>query len=106
MFTILAAMCCAMSMMAGEEEARLDSIYFYNSAPDNLTGREVHSYDGKGNLVAKDGTKLIQTVKITNTAHKGVKTGDDSNVILYSTTMLGSILAFLFMAIRRRRNRA
>ena len=62
--------------------------------------------DGKGNLVAKDGTKLIQTVKITNTAHKGVKTGDDSNVILYSTTMLGSILAFLFMAIRRRRNRA
>lgn len=51
MFTILAAMCCAMSMMAGEEEARLDSIYFYNSAPDNLTGREVHSYDGKGNLI-------------------------------------------------------
>ena len=51
MFTILAAICCAMSMMAGEEEARLDSIYFYNSAPDNLTGRQVHSYDGKGNLV-------------------------------------------------------
>ena len=51
MFTILAAMCCAMSMMAGEEEARLDSVYLYDNAPDNLTGRQVHSYDGKGNLV-------------------------------------------------------
>ena len=50
MFTILAAMCCAMSMMAGEE-ARLDSVYFYENAADNLTGRQVHSYDGKGNLV-------------------------------------------------------
>ena len=51
MFTILAAVCCAMSMMAGEEEARLDSVYFYDNAPDNLTSRQVHSYDGKGNLV-------------------------------------------------------
>ena len=49
--TIVAAMCCAMSMMAGEEESRLDSVYFYNDAADNLTGRQVHTYDGKGNLV-------------------------------------------------------
>ena len=47
-FTIVAAMCCVMSVMAGE--VRLDSTYYYNNAEDNLTGREVYTYDGKGNM--------------------------------------------------------
>jgi pilin isopeptide linkage protein len=64
--------------------------------------------DGNGKLVAKSGTKLIQTVKITNTFSKGVKTGDSSNIVLYSVTSLSALILLLITYIIRRRenNRA
>ena len=60
--------------------------------------------DGNGNLVAKDGSALIQTVKITNTT--GVKTGDEHNILIPMTGMLAAILALLIMIIRRRKYNA
>ena len=59
--------------------------------------------DGNGKLVAKSGTKLIQTVKITNTFSKGVKTGDSSNIVLYSVTSLSALILLLITYIIRRR---
>ena len=63
--------------------------------------------DGDGNLVAKDGTTLIQTVKITNTYKtKGnVDTGDSSRLLMNVAMMLASMLALLVMIIRRRMTR-
>ena len=60
--------------------------------------------DGNGNLVAKDGSALIQTVKITNTT--GVKTGDEHNILIPMAGMLAAILALLIMIIRRRKYNA
>ncbi len=60
--------------------------------------------DGNGNLVAKDGSALIQTVKITNTT--GVKTGDEHNILIPMAGMLSAILALLIMIIRRRKYNA
>ena len=61
--------------------------------------------DGEGNLVAKDGTSLIQTVKITNTYKPTgtVDTGDSSHLLMNIEAMLASMLGLLIMIIRRRR---
>ena len=63
--------------------------------------------DGSGKLVAKGGTALIQTVKITNTykGKKGVKTGDDSNMLIYLAGMLTAMLGLILMILRRRADR-
>ena len=64
--------------------------------------------DGNGKLVAKSGTDLIQTVKITNTySSGGIKTGDSSPIVLYSIiTVTALILLLIAMFVRRRQNRA
>ena len=64
--------------------------------------------DGNGKLVAKSGSDLIQTVKITNTySSGGVKTGDSSQIVLYSiTTLTALLLLVIMMIIRRRQSRA
>ena len=60
--------------------------------------------DGNGHLIAKKGTSLIQTVKITNTT--GVKTGDENRILLPMTGMFASMIALLLIVIRRRKSRA
>ena len=60
--------------------------------------------DGNGHLIAKEGTSLIQTVKITNTT--GVKTGDENQILLPMAGMFASMLALLLIVIRRRKSRA
>ena len=63
--------------------------------------------DGNGKLKAKSGSKLIQTVKITNTYRNGrVKTGDDSNMLSYMAIMLGAMLGLVMMLNYRRKHRA
>ena len=63
--------------------------------------------DGNGMLVAKDGSALIQTVKVTNTYGTSVTTGDYNHIMIYSVTSLTALLALLIMMIlRRRQNRA
>ena len=60
--------------------------------------------DGNGHLIAKEGTSLIQTVKITNTT--GVKTGDENQILLPMAGMFASMLALLLIVIRRRKSGA
>ena len=60
--------------------------------------------DGNGHLIAKEGTSLIQTVKITNTT--GVKTGDENRILLPMTGMFASMIALLLIVISRRKSRA
>ena len=60
--------------------------------------------DGKGHLVAKNGTSMIRTVKITNT-YKSDKpdTGDTNNIAELFSLMGASALGLIYMAFRRRR---
>ena len=64
--------------------------------------------DGNGNLVAKKGTKLIQTVKITNVYKEagGTRTGDDTNLVVSVLILLSSVLALLIIVVRRRRSKS
>ena len=63
--------------------------------------------DGNGNLIAKKGTSAIKKVKITNTykPEKTVKTGDDSNMIIYLAGMIAAMLGLIVMIFRRRTQR-
>ena len=63
--------------------------------------------DGNGKLKAKSGSKLIQTVKITNTyRNHHVTTGDDNKMLSYISIMLGAMLGFVMMLIYHRKRRA
>ena len=63
--------------------------------------------DGNGNLVAKEGTEMIQTVKITNTYKPDIpKTGDSNKTFLYIGMMIASILTILLLAIFGRKRKA
>ena len=63
--------------------------------------------DGNGKLKARNGTKLIQTVKITNTYRNNhVTTGDNSNMLGYMAIMAGAMLAFVMVLVYRRKHRA
>ena len=63
--------------------------------------------DGNGNLIAKKGTSAIKKVKFTNTykPEKTVKTGDDSNMIIYLAGMIAAMLGLIVMIVRRRTQR-
>ena len=62
--------------------------------------------DDKGNLIAKNGTQLIQTVTITNTYSRTPKTGDNSNPRIYAGMMAASSLGLLSLIVSRRKRKS
>ena len=61
--------------------------------------------DGHGNLVAKGGTQLIQTVTITNTYTDTPQTGDSSHVSLYMGLLISSMTGLLLLFLPSRRKK-
>ena len=53
--------------------------------------------DTHGNLIAKDGTQLIQTITITNTYSDTPPTGDSRHLYLYLGLLISSMTGLLLM---------
>ena len=63
--------------------------------------------DTHGNLVAKEGTQLIQIVTIKNTYSETPPTGDSRHLFLYASLMITSMmgLCMLYLSYRRKKRK-